>query len=192
MGQSTKVHGKPSTKDSMHSLQRTVVMRLAGFIIYVVANMEWIRWIITWLPLISLPSCLIWSHLNWTDSRPSLRISRESWNIWSDIKRLDFHSLRLKWKRKAPTAASTVSATAADDVTSLSNNTNTSSSAKSKSKPSSSQPDTGDDPHNKDFVPPKHPTWRSVELEIEEIPFDQFGNEIVDNLPEVSWSATQL
>jgi hypothetical protein len=99
------------------------------------------------------------------------------------------HSFRPKQKKKVPTTASTVSAATADDVASLSNNKNTSSSAKSKSKPS--WPDTGDDPHNKDFVPPKCPTQRSVEPEIEEIPLDQFGNEIVDDLPEVSQTATQ-
>jgi hypothetical protein len=100
---------------------------------------------------------------------------------------------RPKRKKKAPTAtSSTVSertepelATAADIIlASLSNNKSTSSSAKSKSKPS--QPDTGDDPYDKDFVPPKRPTRRSVEPEIEEILLDQFGYEIVDNLPEVS------
>jgi hypothetical protein len=99
---------------------------------------------------------------------------------------------RPKRKKKAPTAtSSTVSertepelATAADIIlASLSNNKSTSS-AKSKSKPS--QPDTGDDPYDKDFVPPKRPTRRSVEPEIEEILLDQFGYEIVDNLPEVS------
>jgi len=42
-GPEYEVRGKPSTKDLMHSLQRTVVMRLAGFIISVVVNMEWIR-----------------------------------------------------------------------------------------------------------------------------------------------------
>jgi hypothetical protein len=108
------------------------------------------------------------------------------------MKRFDFHSLGPKQKRKAPMAASTVSATVPDDITSLSNNKNTLSSAKSKSKPSSSQPDMGYDPCDKDFVPPKHPTQWPVEPEIEEFPLDQFGNEIVDDLPELSQSAIQL
>ena len=50
----------------------------------------------------------------------------------------------------------------------------------------------GYDPCDKDFVPPNHPTQWPVEPEIEEFPLDQFGNEIVDDLPELSQSATQL
>ena len=57
------------------------------------------------------------------------------------------------------------------------------SSAKSKSK--LSQPDADDDPHDKDFSPPKRPTRRSVKPDIEDIPLDQFGNEIVEDPPEV-------
>ena len=87
---------------------------------------------------------------------------------------------------------STVSTAAADDVASLSNNKNTLSSAKPISKPS--LPDIGDDsdPYDKDFAPPKCPTRRSVEPEIQEILLDQFGNEIVEDLPEVSQHATRL
>lgn len=46
-------------------------------------------------------------------------------------------------------------------------------------------PETEDDPKDRDFVPPKRSRQRS-EDPIEEIPLDQYGNEIVDNLPEVS------
>ena len=74
-----------------------------------------------------------------------------------------------------------VSAPAADDAASLSNSKNTSTSTKSKLRPL--QPTADNNPWDKDFALTKCTIWCSVEPEIEEIPLNQFGNEIVDDLP---------
>jgi hypothetical protein len=85
---------------------------------------------------------------------------------------------RTKNKKKIPAAPALLP----DNTASLGNpKKNMSSSSKS----TAIGPGTEDDPKDRDFVPPKRPRQRS-EDPIEEIPLDQYGNEIVDNLPEVS------
>lgn len=87
---------------------------------------------------------------------------------------------RTKNKKKTPAAP----ALPPDNVASLGNPKKKTSSS-SKSTVTAIGPETEDDPKDRDFVPPKRSRQRS-EDPIEEIPLDQYGNEIVDNLPEVS------
>lgn len=55
----------------------------------------------------------------------------------------------------------------------------------SKANPAAAQPGTDDDPKDRDFAPPKRSRQHS-EDPIKEILLDKYGNEIVDDLPEVS------
>ena len=87
---------------------------------------------------------------------------------------------RTKNKKKTPAAP----ALPPDNVASLGNPKKKTSSS-SKSTVMAIGPETEDDPKDRDFVPPKR-SRQCSEDPIEEIPLDQYGNEIVDNLPEVS------
>lgn len=102
----------------------------------------------------------------------------------STIERLTISGLYSpKWKNKTTIiVAPTVSIQATEDRSALHNKEKTSLlSATSKYK--LKQPST-DDQHDKNYAPPKQPTWHSVESEIEEIHLDQYRNEIFDS-PEV-------
>lgn len=87
--------------------------------------------------------------------------------------------------KKNKSQAPAVTKPSVDNAASSSKPKKTTSSTKSSSA-GATNPSVDDDATDKTFVPPKHPTRRSVEPEIEEIPLDQYGNEIVEDLPEVS------